>query len=133
MSSTIRARCMEKASRHDHDWTRGKAQLGSTQPEGKVVRQSRGEIQHSTFSQLTQPVPKQICDRSGKPEDTEDVFVVKGETSRSHEINERCFHEELCSSDRSRKPDSLSEKTVLSKLTMEEGNLMSVRAQVHTQ
>ena len=31
--------------RHDHDWTRGKVQLGSTvdqQPEGKVVRQSRG-------------------------------------------------------------------------------------------
>ena len=29
--------------RHDHDWTRGKVQLGSTvdqQPEGKVVRQS---------------------------------------------------------------------------------------------
>ena len=45
--------------RHDHDWTRGKVQLGSTvdpQPEGKVVRQSRGEVQHATFSQLTQPI-----------------------------------------------------------------------------
>ena len=43
--------------RHDHDWTRGNDQLGSTveqQPEGKVVRQSRGEVQHATFSQLTQ-------------------------------------------------------------------------------
>ena len=42
--------------RHDHDWIRGKVQLGSTfdqQPEGKVVRQSRGEVQHATFSQLT--------------------------------------------------------------------------------
>ena len=29
------------------------------------------------------------------------MFVVKGETSRSHEIDEKCFHEELCSSDRS--------------------------------
>ena len=29
------------------------------------------------------------------------MFVVKGETSRSHEINEKRFHEELCSSDRS--------------------------------
>ena len=44
--------------RHDHDWTRGKVQLGSTvdqQPEGKVVRQSQGEVQRATFSQLTQP------------------------------------------------------------------------------
>ena len=52
--------------RHDHDWTRGKVQLGSTvdqQPEGKVVGQSRGEVQHATFSQpcllmqVKRPVP----------------------------------------------------------------------------
>ena len=94
--------------RHDHDWTRGKVQLGSTvdqQPEGKVVRQSRGEVQHATFSQLTQPIPKPICDRSGQPEDTQGVFVVKGETSRSHEIDEKGFHEKLCASDGSEQPD----------------------------
>ena len=94
--------------RHDHDWTRGKVQLGSTvdqQPEGKVVRQSRGEVQHATFSQLTQPIPKPICDRSGQPEDTQGVFVVKGETSRSHEIDEKGFHEKLCASDRSGQPE----------------------------
>ena len=48
--------------RHDHDGTRGKVPLGSTvdqQPEGKVVRQSRGEVQHATFSQLTQPIPQE--------------------------------------------------------------------------
>ena len=33
------------------------------------------------------------------------MFVVKGETSRSHEINEKGFHRELCSSDRSGQPD----------------------------
>ena len=33
------------------------------------------------------------------------MFVVKGETSRSHEINEKGFHGELCSSDRSGQPD----------------------------
>ena len=96
-----------------HDWTRGKVPLGSTvdqQPEGKVVRQSRGEVQHATFSQLTQPIPKPICDRSGKPEDTEDVFVVKGETSRSHKIDDKRLHKELGSSDRSGKLDKLSEK-----------------------
>ena len=80
--------------RHDHDWTRGKVPLGSTvdqQPIGKVVRHSRGEVFHATFSQLTQPLPKPICDRSGQLEDTQGVFVVKGETSRSHEIDEKRF------------------------------------------
>ena len=33
------------------------------------------------------------------------MFVVNGETSRSQEIDEKCFHEELCSSDRSGQPD----------------------------
>ena len=83
-----------------HDWTRGEVQLGSTvdqQPEGKVVRQSRGEVsQHETFSQPTQPIPKPTCDRSGQPDNTQDVFVVTSETSRSHEINEKGFHEKLC-------------------------------------
>ena len=92
-----------------HDWARGEVSLGSTvdqQPEGKVVRQSRGEVsQHATFSQLTQPIPKPICDRSGQPDNTQGVFVVTGETSRSHEINEKGFTEELCSSDRSGQPD----------------------------
>ena len=98
--------------RHDHDWTRGKVQLGSTvdqQPDGKVVRQSRGEVQHATFSQLTQPIPKPICDRSGQPDNTQDVFVVKGETSRSQEIKVKSFHQKLCSSDGSGQPDNLSE------------------------
>ena len=90
--------------RHDHDWTRGKVQLGSTvdqQPEGKVVRQSRGEVQRAAFSQLIQPIPKPICDRSGQPEDMQDVFVVKGETSRSHEIDKTVSTKKLCASDRS--------------------------------
>ena len=66
--------------RHDHDWTRGNYQLGSAveqQPVGKLVQQSCGEVQHATFSQLTQPKPKPICDRSEKPDSTEDLFVVK--------------------------------------------------------
>ena len=100
--------------RRDHDWTRGNDELGSTveqQPVGKLVQQSCGEVQHATFSQLTQPKPKPICDRSGKLDSTEDVFVVKGETSRSHEIDEKGLHKELGSSDRSGKPDNLYENT----------------------
>ena len=94
--------------RHDHDWTRGNDELGSTveqQPVGKLVQQSCGEVQHETFSQPIQPKPKPICDRSGKLENTEYVFVVKGETSRSHEIDENGLHEELCASDRSGQPE----------------------------
>ena len=91
----------------------------------ELVQQSCGEVQHLKISKPTQPKPKPICDRSGKLEKTEDVFVVKGETSRSHEIGEKGLHEELGSSDRSGKPEKLSENTVLSMLKMEQGNLGS--------
>ena len=98
--------------RHDHDWTRGNDQLGSTveqQPVGKFVQQSFGEVQRVKLSKPTESKPKPICDRSGKPEDTERVFVDKGKTSRSHEIDEKRLHKELDSSDRSGKPEKLSE------------------------
>ena len=55
--------------------------------------------------------PKPICGRSGKPDNTQGVFFVKGETSRSHEIDDQGFHGELCSSDRLGQPDNLSENT----------------------
>ena len=92
--------------RHDHDWTKGNDELGSTveqQPVGQLVQQSCG-VQHEAFSQPTQPRPNPICDRSGKPEHTEHKrFVVKGNTSRSHEINEKRLHKELG------RPERLSE------------------------
>ena len=97
--------------RHDHDWTRGNDELGSTveqQPVGKLVQQSCGGAESSKPSESK---PNPICDRSGKPGSTEDVFVVKGETSLSHEIDEKGLHTELGSSDRSGKPDNLSENT----------------------
>ena len=71
--------------RHDHDWTRGNDQLGSTveqQPVGKIVRQS-GEVQHATFSQLTQPIPKPICDRQGNLIAREMCLLVKVKFTRS--------------------------------------------------
>ena len=97
-----------KTSRR-HDWTGGEVPLGSTvdQPlEGEVVRQSQEEVAgRAKFFQPTQPIPKPICDRSGQPDNTQNVFVVEGETSRSQEISVKSFHEELCSSDRSGQPD----------------------------
>ena len=79
--------------------------MGSTldqQSEGEVVQQSQEEVaRRAKFFQPTKPIPKPIRDRSGQPDNTQDVFVVKGETSRSQEINVKSLHEELCSSDRS--------------------------------
>ena len=98
--------------RHDHNWTKGNDQLGSTveqQPVGKLVQLSCGEVQHATFSKPTQSKPNPICDRSGKFEDTERVFVDKGKTSRSQEIDGKRLHKELGSSDRTGKPVKLSE------------------------
>ena len=88
-----------------HEWKRELVSEIGRQPEGEVARQSRGEVQHATFFQPTRPIPKPTCDRSGQPEDTQGVFVVKGETTRSHEIYEKGFHEKLCASDRSGQPE----------------------------
>ena len=79
------------------------------QPVGKLVQQSFGEAPRVKLSKPTQSKPNPICDRSGKPEDTERVFVEKGKTSRSHEIDEKRLHKELGSSERTGKPVKLSE------------------------
>ena len=63
--------------RHDHNWTRGNDQLGSTveqHPVGKLVQQSFGEAPRVSLSKPTQSKSNPICDRSGKPEDAERVF-----------------------------------------------------------
>ena len=73
--------------RHDHNWTRGNDQLGSTveqQPVGKLVQHSFGEAPRVKLSKPTQSKPNPICDRSGKLEDTERVFVEKGKKSPVH-------------------------------------------------
>ena len=74
-----------------HEWTRGEVPLGSTvdqQTEGKVVRQSRGEVsQHATFFQLTQPIPKPICDRSGQPDNLSEDIRVEQTHDRSGQLD----------------------------------------------
>ena len=121
--------------RHDHDWTRGNDQLGSTveqQSVGKLVQQSFGEVQRVKLSKPTQSKPKPICDRSGKPEDTERVFVDEGKTSRStRSMKSVCTKNLALQIDRGNLRNCL--KTfVLSMLTMEQGNLWSQAAQAHT-
>ena len=76
------------------------------QPKGEVARQPEGEVaRQAKFFQPAQPTPSPIRDRSGRPGITQDVFVVKGERSRSQEIDVKSFHQELCSSNRSGQPD----------------------------
>ena len=93
--------------KHDHNWTKGNDQLGSTveqQPVGKLAQQSFGEAPRVKLSKPTQSKPNPICDRSGKPEVTERGFVDKGKTSRSQEIDDKRLQEELGSSERTGKP-----------------------------
>ena len=63
---------------------------------------------HHVLSFPNQPNPNPICDRSGKQEDTERVFVEKGKMSRSQEIDDKRLHKELGSSDRTGKLVKLS-------------------------
>ena len=81
--------------RHDHDWTRGNDELGSTveqQPAGKLVQQS--------FNMLTSP---------NQPNQNPNQSVIDRGNLRS------CL-----------------KTSVLSMLTMEQGNLWSQAAQAHT-
>ena len=84
--------------KHDLNWSKGNDQLGSTveqQPVGKLVQQSFGEALRAGSSKPTQSKPHPICDRTGKPVDTERFFVEKGKTSCSQEIVGKCLQEEL--------------------------------------
>ena len=80
-----------------------------------------------------QSKPKPICDRSGKPEDTERVFVDEGKTSRSHEIDDKRLHKELVSSDRSGKPQTLSEVIRVKHAHDGTGEPVKSSASTHTQ
>ena len=102
--------------KHDHNWTKGNDQSGSTvehQPVGKLVQQSFGEALRAEPSKPTPSKPNPICDRTGKPVETERVFVEKGKTSCSQEIVGKCLQEELDSSDRKGKPVKCEDNRVM--------------------
>ena len=85
--------------KHDHNWTKGNDQSGSTveqQPVGKLVQQSLGEALQPGSSKPTQSKP--IEDRTGKPVTQEIVGKLQGE---------------LSSSDRAGQPAKEGEKRVL--------------------
>ena len=121
--------------RHDHDWTRGNDEVGSTveqQPVGKLVQQSFGEVQRVKLSKPTQSKPKPICDRSGHLR-TQNVFLwIKEKRSfPTRSMKNVCTKNLFLQIERGNPSDCL--KTfVLSMLTMEQGNLWSKTAQMHT-
>ena len=84
-----------------------------------------------SFPNQPNPNPNQICDRSGKLEVTERVFVDKGKTSRSHEIDEKHLHTELGSSDRSGKPEKLSEDIRVKHAHDGTGQLVEPSSSIH--
>ena len=70
--------------KHDHDWTKGNDQLGSTvehRPVGKLVQQSLGEALQPGSSKPTQSKP--IDDRTEKPVTQEIVGKLQGELGSS--------------------------------------------------
>ena len=70
--------------KHDHKWTKGNDQSGSTvehQPVGKLVQQLLGEAIQAGPSKPTQSKP--IDDRTGKPVTQEIVGKLQGELSSS--------------------------------------------------
>ena len=123
--------------RHDHNWTRGNDQLGST------VELNNSQLENSfnsllekyprvNLSKPTLSKPNPICDRSVKPEDTERVFVDKGKTSRSQEIDDKRLQKELGSSDRTGKPVKLSEDIRVMHAHDGTGELVKSSASTHT-
>ena len=117
--------------KHDHNWTKGNDQSGSTvqhQPVGKLVQQSLGEALRAGSSKPTQSKPNPIGDRTGKPVETEPVFVETGKTSHSQDIKR--LQEELGSSDRTGKPVKCEDNRVMN---VHDRTEKPVESSTHTQ
>ena len=102
--------------KHDHNWTKGNDQSGSTveqQPVGKLVQQSFGEAPRAESSKRTQSKPNPICDRTEKPVETECVFCGERKNVHKQEIVGKRLQEELSSSDRTGKPVKCEDNRVM--------------------
>ena len=97
----------------------------------RVLQLNNSQAPRAEFSKPTQSKPNPICDRSGKLEDTERVFVEKGKTSRSQEIDGKRLQEELGSSDRTGKPVKSQDNRVMHAHDRT-GELVKSSASTHT-
>ena len=118
--------------RHDHDWTRGNDELGSTveqQPVGKLVQQSFGEVQHVKFSKN----PNQsVIDRGNLRIQNMCLLLKVKRPVPTRSMKKVCTKNLVLQIDRGSLRNCLK-TSVLSMLTMEQGNLWSKAAQAHTQ
>ena len=98
--------------KHDHNWTKGNDQLGSTveqRPVGKLAQQSFGEAPRV---KLSNPNPIQTQSNLwsiGRTWGHRTCFVESEKTSRSQEIDDKRLQKEFGSSDWTGKPVNLSE------------------------
>ena len=121
--------------RHDHDWTRGNDELGSTveqQPVGKIVRQSCGEVQRATFSQPNQKPNQSVIDQ-GNLIARKMCLLLKVKRPVPMRSMKKVFTENSVLQIDQGNLIICLKTPVLSKLTMDQGNLMRETAQVHTQ
>ena len=104
--------------KHDHDWTKGNDQLGSTvehRPVGKLVQQSLGETLQAGSPKLTQFKPFPIGDRTVKPVTQEIVGKSQGELGSSDRTGKPVKDEEnrvMNDHDRTGKPVEASSHKV---------------------
>ena len=119
--------------RHDHDWTRGNDELGSTveqQPVGKLVQQSCGEVQMKRSpTQPNQNPDQSVIDRGNLRTQKMCLLLKVKRPVPTRSMKKVCTKNFVLQIDLR----NCLKTSVLSVLTMEQGNLLSKTAQVHTQ
>ena len=122
--------------KHDHNWTIGNVQSGSTvehQPVGKLVQQSLGEALQAGSSKPTQAKPNPIGDRTGKPVTQEIVDMLQGELGSSDRTGKPVKDEDnrvMNVHDRTGKPVEESSHTKCKKLVL--SNIVILHRQTRT-
>ena len=121
--------------RHDHDWTKGNDELGSTveqQPVGKLVQVFLEKFHVLNSPNQPNPNPNQsVIDRGNLRTQHVFLWIKEKRPVPTRSMKSVCTKNLLLQIDRGNLRDCL--KTfVLSMLTMEQGNLWSQAAQEHT-
>ena len=119
-----------------HDWTRGNDELGSTveqQPVGKLVQQSCEKHHVSSFPNQPNKNPNQsVIDRGNLIAQKMCLLLKVKRPVPTRSMKKVCTKNLVLQIDL-RNLIICLKTTVLSKLAMEQGNLLSETAQVHTQ
>ena len=122
--------------RHDHDWTRGNDELASTveqQPVGKLVQQSCGEVQRGNSPNQPNQNPNQSVTDRGNLRTRKTCLLLKVKRPvPTRSMKKVCTKNSVLQIDVGNLRNCLK-TSVVSMPTMEQGNLWSKTAQVHTQ